>query len=207
MTRLTSLTGVQLSGVDCTYNLTLRIVYEKIQPEPNNPLPHLWRYRTIVSLEHFSQSFSTADVKTKDKCPLVDKFLREENKLFVTRYLPDIVQLQRRMRDKFLHRLDRKEVSETNIKSFLDKIKKGNIYIYIYIPADIFIQYTVYTVKPPRSGHLPRPDMIFYEILTNIIYTSVGENIQHNKKQHKKLTIKAGIILVHMSAQYPDLRE
>ena len=63
-----------------------------------------------------------------------------------------------------------------------------------------------YTVEPPRSGHLPRPDMIFYEILTNIIYTSVGENIQHNKK-HKKLTIKAGMILVHMSAQCPDLRE
>ena len=46
--------------------------------------------------------------------------------------------------------------------------------------------------------------MIFYEILTNIIYTSIGENIQHNKKQ-KKLTIKAGMILVHMSAQCPDL--
>ena len=103
----------------------LRIVYEREEPEPNNHLPHLWRYRTIVSLEHFSQSFSTADVNTKDKCPLVDKFLREENKLFVTRYLPDIVQLQRRVRDKFLHRLDRREVSETNIKSFLNKIKKG----------------------------------------------------------------------------------
>ena len=25
--------------------------------------------------------------------------------------------------------------------------------------------------------------MIFYEILTNIIYTSIGENIQHNKKK------------------------
>ena len=78
-----------------------------------------------MSVEHFSQSFSTAGDKIKVKCPLVDKFLREENKLFVTRYLPDIVQLQRRMRDKFLHRLDRREVSETNIKSFLDKIKKG----------------------------------------------------------------------------------
>ena len=62
------------------------------------------------------------------------------------------------------------------------------------------------TVEPPRSGHHPRPDMIFYEILTNIIYTSIGENIQHNKKQ-KKLKIKAGMILVHMSAQCPDLRE
>ena len=67
------------------------------------------------------------------------------------------------------------------------------------------------TVEPPRSGflrsgHLPRPDMIFYEILTNIIYTGIGENIQHNKKQ-KKLTIKAGMILVRMSAQCPDLRE
>ena len=62
------------------------------------------------------------------------------------------------------------------------------------------------TVEPPRSGHLPRPDMIIYEIFTNIIYTSIGENILHNKKQ-KKLTIKAGMILVHMSGQCPDLRE
>ena len=78
-----------------------------------------------MSVEHFSQSFSTADVKTKDKCPLVDKFLREENKLFVTRYLPDIVQLQIRMREKFLHRLDRREAANTTIKEFLDRIRHG----------------------------------------------------------------------------------
>ena len=78
-----------------------------------------------MSLEHFSQSFSTADVKTRDKCPLVDKFLREENKLFVTRYLPDIVQLQRRVRDKFLHRLDRREAVKTTIREFLDRIRNG----------------------------------------------------------------------------------
>ena len=75
----------------------------------------------------------------------------------------------------------------------------------------LILKIYVITVEPPRSGflrsgHLPRPDMIFYEIITNIIYTSIGENIQHNKKQ-KKLTIKAGMILVHMSAQCPDLRE
>ena len=105
--------------------IKLRIVYEREEQEPNNPLPHLWRYRTIVSLEHFSQSFSTADVRIKDKCPLVDKFLREENKLFVTRYLPDIVQLQRRVRDKFLHRLDRREAVNTTIKQFLDRTKNG----------------------------------------------------------------------------------
>ena len=69
----------------------------------------------------------------------------------------------------------------------------------------------MHTVEPPRSGflrsgYLPRPDMIFYEIFTNIICTSIGGNIQHNKKQ-KKLTIKAGMILVHMSAQCPDLRD
>ena len=84
-----------------------------------------------MSLEHFSQSFSTADVSTKDKCPLVDKFLREENKLFATRYLPDIVQLQRRVRDKFLHRLDRREAVNTTIKEFLDRIRNGE-YNYLY---------------------------------------------------------------------------
>ncbi|KAI6656630.1 E3 ubiquitin-protein ligase [Oopsacas minuta] len=107
-------------------NHLLRILFERDEPEPNNPLPHLWRYRTIVSLEHFSQSFSTADLNTKNKCPLVDKFLKEENKLFVTRYLPDIIQLQRRVGDKFLHRLDRREAANTSIKDFLNRMKTDN---------------------------------------------------------------------------------
>ena len=102
-------------------------MYERDEPEPDNPLPHLWRYRTIVSLEHFSQSFSTADIKTKEKCPLVDKFLREESRLFVTRYLPDIVQLQRRVGDRFLHKLDRREATKTTIKQFLAQMRKGTV--------------------------------------------------------------------------------
>ena len=44
------------------------------------------------------------------------------------------------------------------------------------------------TEEPPRSGflrsaHLPRPDMIFYEILTNITYTGIGENISTIKNK------------------------
>ena len=44
------------------------------------------------------------------------------------------------------------------------------------------------TVEPPRSGflrsgHLPRPDMIFYEVLTNITYTGIGENISTIKNK------------------------
>ena len=102
-------------------------MYEREEPEPDNPLPHLWRYRTIVSLEHFSQSFSTADLTTKKKCPLVSKLLREERNLFVTRYLPNIVQLQRRVGDRFRHRLDRREAANTTIKDFLAQMKRGTI--------------------------------------------------------------------------------
>eukprot|EP00800_Vazella_pourtalesii_P008402 TRINITY_DN2208_c0_g2_i2.p1 TRINITY_DN2208_c0_g2~~TRINITY_DN2208_c0_g2_i2.p1 ORF type:complete len:499 (+),score=128.74 TRINITY_DN2208_c0_g2_i2:191-1687(+) len=99
-------------------NPLLRVVYEREEPEQDNPLPYLWRYRTIVSLEHFSQCFSSAD-----SCPLIDKFLREESKLYVTRYLPDIIQLQKRMRDRLLHRIDRREATTTRIKDFLDKVR------------------------------------------------------------------------------------
>ena len=102
-------------------------MYEREEPEPDNPLPHLWRYRTIVSLEHFSQSFSTADLTTKEKCPLVSKLLREESSLFVTRYLPDIVQLQRRVGDRFLHKLNRREAASTTIKEFLAQTSRGRI--------------------------------------------------------------------------------
>ena len=115
--------------VNCYFSecISLRIVYEREEPETDNPLPHLWRYRTIVSLEHFSQSFSTADLTTKEKCPLVSKLLREESRLFVTRYLPDIVQLQRRVGDRFRHRLDRTRASTTSIKQFLKQVKRGII--------------------------------------------------------------------------------
>ena len=64
-------------------------------------------------------------------------------------------------------------------------------------------------IQVPRFQRFPDsrgPDSRGFTVLTNIIYTSIGENIQHNKKQ-KKLTLKAGMILVHMSAQCPDLRE
>ena len=111
----------------------LRIVYEREEPETDNPLPHLWRYRTIVSLQHFSQSFSTADLATKDKCPLVSKLLKEECRLFVTRYLPDIVQLQRRVGDRFRHRLDRREATNTTIKQFLAQMRRGKVDTWIYV--------------------------------------------------------------------------
>ena len=72
------------------------------------------------------------------------------------------------------------------------------------------MEYFVITLEPPRSeflrsGYLPRPDMIFYEILTNIIYTGIGENIQHNKKQ-KKLMIKAGMTRTHVDPVYGSQR-
>ena len=121
--------------VSCYFSecISLRIVYEREEPEPDNPLPHLWRYRTIVSLKHFSQSFSTADLATKEKCPLVSKLLKEEIRLFVTRYLPDIVQLQRRVGDRFRHRLDRREAANATIKQFLAQMRRGIVDTWIYV--------------------------------------------------------------------------
>ena len=101
-------------------------MYERDEPGTANQVPHLWRYRTIVNLEHFAQSFSTTDSKIRQKCPIIDKFLKEERGLCVTRYLPDIVQLQRRVGDKFLHRLERREASATTIGAFLKRLKNGN---------------------------------------------------------------------------------
>ena len=127
-----------------------------------------------MSLEHFSQSFSTADVNTKDKCPLVDKFLREENKLFVTRYLADIVQLQRRVRDKFLHRLDRREVSETNIKSFLDKIKKGK-YAHTFLTNTVCDLLLSYLESKKDSEELSR----LVDSLSKA-WSIIGEDVRKN---------------------------
>ena len=106
-------------------------MYERDEPEPNNPVPQLWRYRTIVSLDHFSQSFSTAELNIREKCPIIDKFLKEERSLYVTRYLPDIVQLQRRVGEKFLHRLDRRESITTTIGDFLRGLRAGTASFYV----------------------------------------------------------------------------
>ena len=46
----------------------------------------LWRHRSIIGYEHLSQVFNSQSLHTIAKYPLLDKFLKEENILSVTKY-------------------------------------------------------------------------------------------------------------------------
>ena len=96
-----------------------------MREEPNNPMPNLWRYRSPLSLEHFAQSFGMAEPAIREKCPLIGMFLKEKSSLFVTRFLPDIVELQLRLGERFQHRLSKREASNTTIEGFLNNMERG----------------------------------------------------------------------------------
>ncbi|XP_068694638.1 E3 ubiquitin-protein ligase rnf213-alpha-like [Montipora foliosa] len=85
--------------------------------------PALWRYRTQVTLDHFSHTFQQEVLSTgADKNKVLAEFLRQEHKLRALRFLPDIVKLQRLLMDKFHRRIDRTEAENIRIRDFLKKI-------------------------------------------------------------------------------------
>ena len=83
----------------------------------------LWRYKPHVSLDNFCQKFSLENKQMRASHPILEMFLKEERSLSIVRYLPDIVQLQRRMIEIYNHRLNKKEAIDS-IKEFLGKIGK-----------------------------------------------------------------------------------
>ncbi|XP_068694646.1 E3 ubiquitin-protein ligase rnf213-alpha-like isoform X2 [Montipora foliosa] len=85
--------------------------------------PALWRYRTQVTLDHFSHTFQQQVLSTDaDKNKVLAEFLRQEHKLRALRFLPDIVKLQRLLMDKFHRRIDRTEAENIRIRDFLKKV-------------------------------------------------------------------------------------
>ena len=96
-----------------------------MREEPNNPMPHLWRYRSPISLEHFAQSFGMAEPAIREKCPLIEMFLKEKSSLFVTQFLPDIVKLQLRLGEISQHRVSKREASNITIEDYLNNMKGG----------------------------------------------------------------------------------
>ncbi|XP_078381354.1 E3 ubiquitin-protein ligase rnf213-alpha-like isoform X3 [Oculina patagonica] len=85
--------------------------------------PALWRYRTQVTLDHFSHTFQQEVLSTdNERNKVLAEFLRQEHKLRALRFLPDIVKLQRLLMDKFHRRIDRAEAERIKIRDFLRKI-------------------------------------------------------------------------------------
>ncbi|KAK2555497.1 E3 ubiquitin-protein ligase rnf213-alpha [Acropora cervicornis] len=84
--------------------------------------PALWRYRTQVTLDHFSHTFQQEVFSTDNgRNKVLAEFLQQEHKLRALRFLPDIVKLQRFLMDQFHRRIDRTEAEKIKIRDFLRK--------------------------------------------------------------------------------------
>ena len=108
-------------------------------------LPHLWTYRSRITLEHLYQTLQVQ--KMKRKCPILHEFLKEvscshqycssvcmvcsltvcsqEPILRATQYLPELVQLQKQMFEFSHRRLDRKEAASLTIREYIKTMKSG----------------------------------------------------------------------------------
>ena len=115
-------------------------VYEKSSIPSSSLLPHLWTYRSRITLEHLFQTLQAQ--KMKDTCPILHEFLKEvsetvlyydhpmsfscqESILRATRYLPELVQLQKQMFDFSHRRLDRKEAAKLPVRDYIKSLKNG----------------------------------------------------------------------------------
>ena len=77
--------------------------------------PSLWRYRVRASINGLMHMLGPQ----KENYPVLHTFLHHEHTLRAVQYLPDIVQLQRRLVDRYSRRIDRKTAEEVTIKRFL----------------------------------------------------------------------------------------
>ena len=134
------------------------LVFEKVPVKEGGTLqPHLWTYRSRITLEHLTQTLHQWDMK--DKCPILFSFLQEVNLTFLlwasliitahaimffcfslilfyqehnlraTQYLPDIVRLQQCLYDLFHHRLDHREAKTVSIRRFLAEVIQSGKYL------------------------------------------------------------------------------
>ena len=111
-------------------HFVFRLVYENDENRLDTKLPNFWCCRNLISLEHFSQNFNTADLTRKGGFPLINKLLREGSSLFATRYLPDIVKLQLRLGNRFGQCLDRSKITNMRIEEFEQQINGGSKHSY-----------------------------------------------------------------------------
>lgn len=99
----------------------LDLVYERIPVKEGSLNPHLWTYRSRITLEHLSHTLQQQGMRKR--YPILYHFLQEEHTLRAMQYLPDIVRLQRLLYDSFHHRLDRRDAKHITIGQFLRERK------------------------------------------------------------------------------------
>ncbi len=129
-------------------------MYEKAKYKEETLEPHLWTYRSRITLEHLQQTLQ--EKKMKEKYPILYEFLQavcyisqlyclsyclsviptpiylhtrmytsKETELRATQYLPDIARLQQCLYDKFNRQIDRKDVKKQTIQAFVKELPNG----------------------------------------------------------------------------------
>ena len=80
--------------------------------------PRLWRYRVRPSIDGLAVQL----VSRKDEFPLLHAFLEHEHQLKALKHLPEIVQLQRQLIDRFSRRINRKTAKELTITTYIKEL-------------------------------------------------------------------------------------
>lgn len=82
----------------------------------------LWRWRTRITVNHFSQRFTTAAPAVRAACPAIAECLLAPNREALTalQYLPDILHLQRALVAQFERRLSTQEAAESTLLEKLE---------------------------------------------------------------------------------------
>ncbi|XP_077980164.1 E3 ubiquitin-protein ligase rnf213-alpha-like [Glandiceps talaboti] len=116
-------------------NPLLKLLYEVDPPseqlrlESMYNIPTVWRYRSRVTIEHLTHALqeNMASKKSKRKYRILQQFLDREHTLRAIKYLPDVVQLQQLLIDKYHRNIDIHEATNLKIGRFLRELPQGHI--------------------------------------------------------------------------------
>uniref|UniRef100_A0A1X7TWB5 RZ-type domain-containing protein n=1 Tax=Amphimedon queenslandica TaxID=400682 RepID=A0A1X7TWB5_AMPQE len=115
-TKLNEATVLQLNEGKEDLNRLFFVIHERVNVPPTAVTPHLWSYHSRITLEHLSQVVSTQ----KETCPILHEFLKKEPLLRATQYLSAIVKLQQTMYHLSHRKLDKKEVAQISIGTYMN---------------------------------------------------------------------------------------
>ncbi|XP_077981789.1 E3 ubiquitin-protein ligase RNF213-like [Glandiceps talaboti] len=123
-TRLEEAVHLTLKDAGLDKNETLRAIYEldEMAPDINQPphmIPALWNYRSKFSLEQLGRLLQQNQKDRLSQYPVLYEFLRMERWLRALKFLPDIVELQIRLRRMFNLHLSIQEAEDKTIGRFL----------------------------------------------------------------------------------------
>lgn len=102
----------------------LFVVVNEMTTDSKSLAHHLWSYRPRITLGHLKQTLQQTNMQKH--CSILDQFLNEEPGLRATKYLPEIVQLQHLLYDKYNYRMDQRVAQETTVAQFLADVNSSS---------------------------------------------------------------------------------